>query len=219
MRTVKRAPILAMYCAVLACGVFAQPSGDLKSRNRLLESELALAKTGGSYMVIDIAGKAVSLRARGMIMRKWDIGSSRAWGKRIPMKTLKMKTKSALKPPQRANITPGKEEKPAKESSSPAASSEPDLGILELKDMPVHYDLIFEDGIRVAVRPRSGKFGTRITSLGKTLGWYIGLPIKTIFRAIRKKPFTEISIVLSSEKDAREIYWAFLDGHRTIIIP
>ena len=33
------------------------------------------------------------------------------------MKTLKMKMKSALRPPQRANITPGKEEKPAKEAS------------------------------------------------------------------------------------------------------
>lgn len=218
MRGTKRAQGLAVFCAWLACGAVAQPSGDLKSRNRLLESELSLAKTGGSYMVIDIAGKSVSLRARGMILRKWDIGSSRSWGKRIPMKTLKMKTKSALRPPQRANITPGKEEKPAKGSAS-SASSEPDLGILELKDMPVHYDLIFDEEIRVAIRPRAQKFGTRVKNLGKALGWYVGLPIKTVFRVIRKKPFTEISVILSSEKDAREIYWTFLDGHQTIIIP
>lgn len=205
--------------AWLACGAFAQTSGELKSRNRLLESELAVAKSGGSYMVIDIAGKTISLRARGMILRKWEIGGSRSWGKRIPMKTLKMKMKSALRPPQRANITPGKEEKPAKGSSTPKASSEPDLGILELKDMPVHYDLIFDEDIRVAIRPRAQKFGTRMRNLGKALGWYIGLPIKTIFRAVGKKPFTEISVVLVSEKDAQEIYWAFLEGHQTIVIP
>ena len=160
-----------------------------------------------------------SLRARGMVLRSWDIGRSRSWGKRIPMKTLKMKMKSALRPPQRANITPGKEEAPAKGTSNAKAPSEPDLGILELKDMPVHYDLIFDDEIRVAIKPKAQKFGTRVTNLGKTLGWYGLLPIKKVFRAIRGKPFTEISIVLVSEKDAQEIYWAFLDGHQTIIVP
>ena len=85
--------------------------------------------------------------------------------------------------------------------------------------MPVHFDLIFDDDIRVAIRPRAKKFGTRIANLGKALGWYIGLPIKTIFRAIGRKPFTEIAVVLVSEKDAQGIYWSFLDGHQTIIIP
>jgi hypothetical protein len=219
MRRTKNALILAGAFAVFVCGAFAQSSAEIKSRNRLLESELAIAKASGSYMVIDIAGKAISLRARGMVLRKWGIGGSRSWGKRIPMKTLKLKTKSALRPPQRTNITPGKEDKPAPGSSSPAASANIDLGILELKDMPVHYDLVFDDDIRVSIKPHAQKFGTRITNLSKAVGWYIGLPIKTVFRAIRNKPFTEISIVLLSEKDAQEIYWAFLDGHQTIIIP
>jgi hypothetical protein len=219
MNIPQRARATAILIAWLACGAFAQTSGELRSRNRLLESELAVAKTGGSYMVIDISGKTISLRARGMILRKWDIGRSKSWGKRIPMKTLKLKMKSALRPPQRANITPGKEEKPAKGSSPAKVASEPDLGILELKDMPVHFNLIFDDDIRVSIRPRAQKFSTRMTNLGKAFGWYFGLPIKTIFRAIRNRPFTEISVVLVSEKDAKEIYWAFLDGHQTIIIP
>jgi hypothetical protein len=186
----------------------------------MLESELSIARAGGSYMVLDIPGKTISLKARGMVLKSWDIESSRVWGRRIPMKTLKLKLKSALKPPQRANITPGKEQDaPPKEASPAKTSSEPDLGILELKDMPVHYDLVFEDEIRVSVKPRGQKFGTRLTNLGKALGRAIGLPIKTFFRAVRKRPFTEISISLKSENDAREIYWAFLDGHNTIIIP
>lgn len=218
MKPTLRTWILAGAVVALASGAFAQNSAELKSGNRLLESELALAKASGSYMVIDLAGKAVSLKARGMTLRKWDIGSSRLWGKRIPMKTLKLKTKSALRPPQRTNITPGKEE-PEAGSAAPAASADVDLGILELKDMPLHYTLIFDDAIRVAVKPKTKKFGARMVNLGKSLGWYLGLPIKTLVRMIAKKPFTEISIVLLSEKDAREIYWAYLDGHQTIIIP
>ncbi len=49
------------------------------------------------------------LKARGMTLKKWDIGRLRAWGKPVPMKTLKLKRKSGLRPPQRTNITPGKE--------------------------------------------------------------------------------------------------------------
>ena len=220
MKRALRILILAGAAAALVTGALAQSAAGLKSRNRLLESELALAKASGSYMVIDLAGKAISLKARGMTLRKWDIGSLRLWGKRIPMKTLMLQRKSALRPPQRTNITPGKDEaKPAAGSASPAASANPDLGILELKDMPLHYDLVFDDGIRVAVKPKTKKFGARMINLGKSLGWYLGLPIKTVFRTILKKPFTEISIVLRSEKDAQEIYWAYLDGHQTIIIP
>jgi len=220
MKRTLRVLILTGAAAALVISAWAQSSAELKSRNRLLESELALAKAGGSYMVIDLAGKEISLKVRGMTLRKWDIGSMRMWGQRIPMKTLKLKMKSALKPAHRTNITPGKEEtKPAPGSASPAASANPDLGILELHDMPLHYDLVFDDEIRVSVKPRTKNFGARMINLGKSLGWYFGLPIKTVVRTIKKKPFTEISIVLPSEKAAQEIYWAYLDGHQTIIIP
>jgi len=219
MRKTLRTLILAGAAAAMAAGAFAQSSAELKSRNRLLESELALAKANGSYVVIDLAGKAISLKARGMTLKKWDIGRSRSWGKRIPMKTLKLKMKSALRPPQRTNITPGKEDAKPSDSASPAASKEPDLGILELRDMPLHYDLVFDDAIRVSVRPRTKKFGASMVNFAKSVGWYLGLPLKTIVRTIFKKPFTEISIIFKSEKDAQELYWAYLDGHQTIIIP
>ncbi len=219
MKKSLRTLILAGAAAAMAAGAFAQASAELKSRNRLLESELSLAKANGSYVVIDLAGKTISLKARGMTLKKWDIERSRSWGKRIPMKTLKLKTKSALRPPQRTNITPGKEDVKPADSASPAASREPDLGILELQDMPLHYDLVFDDAIRVSVRPKTKKFGARMINFGKSLGWYLGLPLKTIVRTISKKPFTEISIIFNSEKDAQELYWAYLDGHQTIIIP
>ncbi len=224
MRKSARAWILAASAVLLALSAYGQASADLKSRNRLLESELALAKVSGSYVIIDLAGKEISLKARGMTLRKWEIARSRLWGRRIPMRTLKLEMKSALKPPQRPDITPGREEpkpeaKPGAAASAPAKPADVDLGILELKDMPLHYDLVFDEDIHVGVRPKSKRFGARMTNLGKTLGWYFGLPIRTIFRTIAKKPFTEISIVVMSEKDAREIYWAYLDGHQTIIIP
>ncbi len=221
-RSIKTAILAAAAAVAMSAPALGQSTAELRSRNRLLESELVLAKGSGSYMIIDLAGKEISLNARGMTLRKWEIGSSRLWGRRIPMKTIKLKAKSALRTPQRPDITPGKEEpKPGGTAAAPATpgTTGADLGILEIDDMPVHYDLIFDEDIHIGVRPKTKRFGGWITNVGKTLGWYLGLPIKTIFRTIKKKPFTEISIVLKSEKDAREIYWAYLDGHQTIIIP
>jgi hypothetical protein len=217
MKAKRTGPWLAGVLGVCAVAGMAQTGTDLRSRNRLLESELAVARTSGSYMVIDLSGKTVSLRARGMVLRSWEIGRSRLWGKRIPMKTLRLQAKSALGEPRRTNITPGKEE-PERASQTATAPGDVDLGILELKDMPIHYDLVFEEGVHVSIKPRTRNLWARFINLTRSMSWYIGLPIKTVFRTIRKKPFTNISVVLSSEKAAQEIYWALLDGQRTIIV-
>jgi hypothetical protein len=217
MKTRIRAPFIAgALLAVCAAGAFGQSLADLKKEARILESELALAKGTGSYMVIDLAGKTVSVRARGMVLRKWDIVTVRAWGRRLPQKTLKLVEKSALRPPQRTNITPGKEE-PAP-ATPPAKPADADLGILEIGKMPVHFDLVFDDDIRVSVKPKSKRFGTGLTNFGKSLRWYFWLPIETVWRAIKKRPFTLIEIVLPAEQDAQGIYWSFLEKHQTIII-
>jgi hypothetical protein len=216
----KRVGIIAGVFVALALALSAQGTIDLRRQNKILESELNLARGKGSYMIIDLEGKTISLRARGMVLRQWDIGKSRTWGKRIPMKTLKLERRSALRSPKRTNITPGKDDaKPQTGSSTSGAAAGPDLGILELDDMPVHYDLVFDGDVRVSIRPRSSRLGTGLINLGKSVLWYSWLPIKTVLRSATKKPFTEIAVVLPSEKAAREIYWSFLEGHQTLIIP
>jgi len=212
MKTALSTLILTGVYAIFGWG---QESPALKEKNRLLETELSLAKSPGTYMVIDVEGRTVSLKARGIVLRQWEIKKTRSWGKTVPLAVMKLAGKSALSEPERPNITPGKEEN---KSEAKGGKDSVDLGILELKNMPVHFSLDFSQGIHISVRPRTGRFWPALVNIGKRVSWYTFLPLKTLWYAARKKSFTEIELVMPSEKDAQGIYWSFLEKHNTIIL-
>jgi hypothetical protein len=165
-------------------------------------------------MIIDLEGGAVLLKARGFILKNWGIESARTWGKPVPVKEYKLLGKSALSKPERKNITPGKEDpQKAKEKKD---ASEPE--VLELKDMPVHFALLFGDDIRVSFRPKTSRFWPSLLNFGKGVSWFVYLPLKTLWLALGHKSFTEIEVVMQDEKEAQGVYWSFLEGHGTIII-
>ncbi len=174
--------------------------------NLLLEAEAALAKTPSSYFIMDFGEQAVFLKARGIVLKKWELRKARFWGKAVSIKAVKLFKKSAWFPPKRKNIVPGKDEQ-----------GNVELGVLELKDMPSFYRLTFPDGIRISVRPKSGKFLLFFRNLGNALRRYTYLPIKTLWLSLRKNSFTEIDIVLASENDSKALFWAFLEGQSCII--
>jgi hypothetical protein len=209
--------IIRVVAVIGACAIggWAQDGPSLKKTNRLLEAELSLAKAPGTYMVIDIEGRTVSLKARGIVLRQWPIKKTRSWGKAVPLAVMKLEGKSALSEPERPNITPGKEDK---KSEAEGAKDPVDLGVLELKDMPVHFSLDFGKGIRVSVRPRTGRFWPVLVNIAKRISWHTYLPLKTIWFALRKKSFMEIELVMPTEKDAQGIYWSFTYGQNAIIL-
>jgi hypothetical protein len=192
----------------------AQDVAKLAEKARILESETALAKNPSSYMVIDLASGKIQLKARGFVLRSWDIKSSRVWGNPVQLKATKLVGKSAPSKPKRINITPGKEvSKSAKPKKDP---SEPD--ILELKDMPIQYALIFGDNIRVSVKPKKLRFWRSIVNFVKGAARFASLPLKTVWMSLKHRPFTEIEIVVPTENDSKSLYWAFLEGLGTLII-
>jgi hypothetical protein len=192
----------------------AQDARQLSVQNRRLENELSLARKPVSYMVIDLEAKKVTLRSRGMVLKKWDVRGFKTWGKPIPDHPLKLLKKTALTKPKRTNITPGQEETKKKSEEKKDTF---DIGTLELKDMPVHYDLVFEGNIRISVRPRTKRVWPALRNIAKSVSWLTYLPFKTVWFSARGKSFTQIQLVMGSEKDAQGIYWAFLDGHGTLI--
>jgi hypothetical protein len=210
----KKAGILIFLMAVGTIAMKAEEIAKISEQNKLLENELDLARTPASYMVINVQDQTISLKARGMTLKKWEIKSSKFWGRPIPSKTYKLVKKSALSQPKRPNITPGKEDIKDRKKAKDSAT---DLGVLELKDMPVHYRLSFENRIYISVRPKTKRFWPTILNIGKFISWFTYLPLKTLWLTIIKKDFTEIELVLPSEKEAQEIYWSFPDGHMTII--
>jgi len=206
---------MSLAAAILGLlSLSAQDPRVLSEQNRRLENELSLARKPVSYMVIDLESKTVTLRSRGMILKTWGVHRFKTWGKPIPDQTVKLVKKTALSNPKRANITPGQEETKKKSDEKKDTF---DLGTLELKDMPVHYNLLFEGNVRISVRPRTKRFWPALLNIAKSVSWLTYLPLKTVWFSVRGKSFTQIELVIRSEKDAQGIYWSFLDGHGTLI--
>jgi hypothetical protein len=174
--------------------------------NQLLEAEAGLAKASSSYFIMDIGEKAVFLKARGIVLKKWELQKAKFWGKAVSIKALQLSKKNAWFPPKRKNIVPGKDEQ-----------GNVDLGVLELKDMPSLYRLEFRDRIRILVRPKSRKFFLFVRNVGNAFRRFTYLPLKTLWLALRKRDFTEIELVMASEKDAKAMFWAFLEGQSCIV--
>lgn len=175
-------------------------------QNKLLEAELALAKTSASYLIMDFSEKSISLKSRGIVLKKWEIRKARFWGQSVLIKALGLYKKSAWFPPKRKNIVPGKE-----------AQADVDLEVLELKEMPSRYRLTFPDGIQISIRPRTKKFFPFLGNIGTSIGRLTLLPLKALWFSMRKERFTEIELVMANEKETKGLYWSFLEGQISII--
>jgi hypothetical protein len=201
---------------LLAAGLGAQDTAPSARRVKALEAEVALARNPVSYMVVDLGAKTIRLKSRGFVLKSWDIRRSRTWGKPVPVKDIKVAERVALSKVQRKNITPGKEE--SQPSSKTAAKSAGEPEVLELKDMPVHYAVLFGADIRLTVRPHTSRFWPTVVNIGKEISWFAYLPLKTLWLSMKHRTFTEIEIVMPTEIEAKSLYWAFLEGMGTIIL-
>jgi len=198
------------WIVILLSWLTAAAAADEKTKaaeqNKLLEAELALAKTSASYLIMDFAEKSISLKSRGIVLKKWEIRKAGFWGQLFPIKALELLKKSAWFPAKRKNIVPGKE-----------AQGDVDLEVLELKEMPSRYRLTFPDGIDISIRPRTRKFFASLGTIGTSIGRLTLLPLKAIWVSMRKERFTEIELVLTNEKETKGLYWSFLEGQSCII--
>jgi hypothetical protein len=202
----KTSGAIALFLCLYSILAAADEKTKAAEINQLLEAEAALAKAPASYFIMDLGEKAVLLKARGIVLKKWELRKAKFWGKAVSIKAVQLLKKSAWFPPKRKNIVPGKDEQ-----------GNIDLGILELKDMPSLYRLTFPDRIQISVRPKSGKFLLFFRNVGNALRRYTYLPIKTLLLSLKKKSFTEIELVMANEKDSKALFWAFLEGQNCIM--
>jgi hypothetical protein len=203
---------LRLFCLFIAIFLNINALCDEKTRimeeNQYLEAELGLAKAPSLYFIFDFKEKSVYLKAKGTIFREWEIRRIRFWGNPLPVKSFSLIKKSALFPPKRKSIKPGKSEE----------KDNFELEVLELKDMPSSYTLSIEGDIVVYVRPKTKSFVSLLRNIGHSLRWYTFPPLKTLWFSLKKKrSYTAIDILLADEKDAKALYWAFLDGLKGII--
>jgi len=205
--------------------------------NRFLEEELSLARNPKYYFVIDLKDRKIELRARGMILKSWTASQIRYSGRPVPLKVITLSQKSALNPPERRMIKPGEgdtasrpepvpsgDNKKAKKdkkqqkaaAQEPASSGEKfELQALEITDMPGNYELIFDNGLEIAVRSENGK-GQKLKRLKENIAWYIFQPVKNLLSK-NKNLNPKMILYFEEMRPAQGIYWAFIDNIQGII--
>ncbi len=203
----KRILILIFGAAILGGLAAGQSDVVAAARAAFLEQEYALAKTSASYFVFDFNARVIVLKARGFVLKSWPIAAARKWGRPTAMTAYPLAKKSAINKPQRKNITP-KPGDPPKDA---------ELDVLELDKMPAQYTLELTAEIRLHVRPQTKGFKKLIGGIGRIFSWTIAKPLKTVFRAVKKSPFTDIEIIVPTENEAKGVFWSFFEGQKCLL--
>ncbi|MDH5468093.1 MAG: hypothetical protein OEY25_11800 [Candidatus Aminicenantes bacterium] len=177
------------------------------SERLLLESELTLAKKPGLYFILDLKDKRISLKARGILLREWEVKQVRYWGNPVAVKPISLTDKMTILPPKRERIEPGESDEDKKY----------ELKALELDDMPSSYTLSFAGGIFLRIRPEAKGWTSIFPMTLSTLKRHTLFPLKTVWFSVKKKPFTSIEIVLNNKRESQALYWAFTEGTECII--
>ncbi|MCX6566710.1 MAG: hypothetical protein NTW38_09895 [Candidatus Aminicenantes bacterium] len=209
---------VVLGCVVLAGFATGQEAAVSVLKTALIEQEYEIAKTSKSYVVFDFEAKIVALKAKGFVLKEWPIAKVRRWGRLTGLAPYPLERKSAIHEPKRKDITPNKTapDKKAEVKPDPKKTSG-DLDILELDKMPVDYTLWLPDQIRIIVRPHRRGLGAFLDGAGRIFSKGIARRVKTIFRAINKRPFTDIEIIFAEDKDAKGVYWSFFEGQKCIL--
>jgi hypothetical protein len=185
---------------------------------RLLQSEVTLARKTQIYFVLDLKEKKIYFKARGIVLRDLDIKKVKFWGRRENMELSTMTGKAAFSEPRREEILPENAKKDEKVSPAtpPKTPATVDIKALELEDMPSSYSLKFDDGLVISVKPDNKGLITGLYSIAYSLNWYILKPIVTVWYAIQNRPYGALNLVMD-ENDARSLYWSIHEGSRVLI--
>jgi|GEM_PF-1613093 len=184
-------------------------------REKELNAEFNLAKKQQFYFVLDLTGKKLDLRVKGMKIKEWEIDKIRFWGAPAfegESGAVELVSKSAMNVPERNIIKPGEAAEPETEPENPA---EFELSALELDDMPVNFGLNFQTGLRIRIRTagKVGLWGSFYDSIRRN----ITVPVRSFVLRLKGKALSEIEMTFADDKSAASIYWIFFEGIEGII--
>jgi len=194
-----------------------------------LTTEYGQAKDSNFYFVLDVLGRKLELRVRGMVLKSWPLQAMRFWGNPGFAGTVELVRKTTLKAPERIVIKPGDTEEPepapaeaakpaAKGAAVPASPAEFDLEALELKDMPKKFSLDFDNGLRITIKAGAGGSKGLAGTLKDAWHWYIDLPLRNLFGSREGKKISELELTFEQGQEAQAIYWHFFDGIKGIVL-
>jgi hypothetical protein len=184
---------------------------SLEAENRLLESELKLAKKPQIYFIFDLKTRTIFLKSRGITFKELRIKNIEFWGYPVDTSPHTLIKRSTLFEPDREKIKP---KKPQDKETKKTEKFE--IEALELEDMPTSYRLTLNESIVISVRSKSSGVISTLSNTIHRINWYLSGPILTLWNYLREKPFTAIYITLGKE-DARSLYWHFYEGTESVI--
>jgi len=229
MKTTARIAVIILAGLVWAVPAVSQDKAGLLEKQNSLKSEYSLAKESAFYFVLDILGRKLELRVRGMVLRSWEFQSMRFWGRPEFSGNVELVRKTALKAPKRIVIKPGGEDEkieaaPAPEANpsgtgaTPGAPQEFDLEALELKDMPKKFSLDFDNGLHIMVKVKTAASGGLLGSMREVWRWYVDLPLRNLFGPHTGAGLSELELTFDNDKDGQSIYWHLFEGIKGIIL-
>jgi len=200
----------------------------LAQKQSALATEYSLAKEANFYFVLDVIGRKLELRVRGMVLRSWPLQGMRFWGSPDFAGTVELVSKSALRAPERIVVKPGETGEPgpdaapaADQAASVAAGAatptEFDVEALELKDMPKRFSLDFDNGLHIQVLAKDGGSRGLIGTLADAWHWHIDLPLRNLFGSRNGRRIAELELAFEQDEDAQAIYWHFFDSIKGIV--
>lgn len=217
----KKIALLLILAAGLSTGVAAdqgkdaakppEDAGQLFWRNNVLEAELPLAKSDAIYFVINADEGLVQFKARGVVIREWQVASFSGRPLAWPVTATQLLKKEAQTSPKRKLIDP-KNPKTAEEIGSY------ELDTLESKDMPSEFILTFENDIRINVVSGNEKLlpflahwkpslDKALYEQARNLWWLAFKPARRMFKAKFDDP-----------KDAKTLCWSLSSGMKGLLI-
>lgn len=166
--------------------------------NRLLEEELKLAARPQIYLVLDLAGRVIQVKSRGIELQRLLISEWRQVGEGSLAGVFRLRARPAVTRPKAA---------PADPTSVPA---------IEVQHMPDRYDLIFDPGLVVSVgqsareRPWPWVRGMVEEWWGRLAGLF-GI-------SVQADRATDVRIHLTlAQEVAQSLAWTMTDGMPMII--
>ena len=200
-----------------------QAAEDPYSENRLLQYELSLASKPDIYFIVDLEAGKIYFKSRGMVLKEAAILGKRLWGRPPSIEPMDVVEKTDPFTRKLEEISSDDEPVPNATSQPPVLKNAPaspnksafEVNALELKDMPVKYTVKFENGLRLIVWPESAGPWMKTRSVANKAGWYVYMPVMSLWKAARKEPLRAVEITLNS-KDAQALYWALLDKDSVI---
>jgi hypothetical protein len=206
----RRLSLVVLLLLAIAVPVYADESlAEYETANRLLRAELELARTKQLYFICDLKERHLRFKTAGITLAELPISGLRIWG-RLPASQMRtVAAKTAPFSPRREKVGQIAEEKKEVEKKEEGKPFE--IKALEIGDMPTFFTIIFNDGLRIVVRPVSEGGLSRLQEKSHLFFWFLSRPLISDWNFFQGKAYTELHLTMPA-KDVQLLYWSLAES-------